>query len=52
MENSEQIETFKSNLNLIKLMSGDKAEEEFYNLMEKAKITFGELHLFMAELYF
>lgn len=33
-------------------MSGDKAEEEFYNLMEKAKTTFGELHLYMAELYF
>ena len=52
MTDAEHLETFRSNLNLIKLMTGDKAEEEFYNLMEKAKKTFGDLHLYMGEFYF
>lgn len=33
-------------------MTGDKAEEEFYQMMEKAKSTFGDLSLHMGQLYF
>lgn len=52
MAEAEQLEELKSNLNLIKSMTGEKAEEEFYDLMEKAKKAFGDLHLYMGEFYF
>ena len=52
MTEAESLESFRSNLSLIKLMKGDKAEEEFYNLMEKAKSQFGDLHLYMGEFYY
>lgn len=33
-------------------MTGDKAEEQFYQLMEKTKNTFGDMSLHMGEFYF
>lgn len=33
-------------------MTGDKAEQQFYQLMEKAKVALGELSLDMGQYYF
>ena len=52
MSDEQQLATLKSNLTLIKSMQGDKAEDEFYALMEKAKKAFGEESIYMAEFYF
>lgn len=52
MSQEENLELLKSHLSLIRSMTGDKAEEEFYQLMEKAKTSFGELGLLMGEFYF
>lgn len=41
MSDQQNLEQYRSNLSLIKSMTGDKAEEQFYQLMEKAKNSFG-----------
>lgn len=52
MSEEENLQLLKSHLSLIKSMTGDKAEQEFYQLMEKAKLNFGQLGLLMGEFYF
>lgn len=49
---SEKVETLKTLLGVIKQASADKVEEQFYNLMCRAKDELGETSYPMAYFYY
>jgi hypothetical protein len=49
---SEQIESLRTHLAIVKQLPADKIEEEFYNLMLKAKDALGENSYAMATFYY
>jgi hypothetical protein len=49
---TEQVETLKAHLAVVKKAPTDKIDEDFYKFMVKAKDTLGETSYQMAQFYF